>query len=609
MVAAAEATFSELTGELADLSARRNQLTARAREQSERIARMDSEIGNIEAGLAAASESRPDLAALAAAVESAQAALLQAEQATLAAEAAHGNARRNLDAARLPLADAERAVQRLDTEAKTLMKLLAVETKSMWPPVIDNMTVEKGYEIALGAALGDDLDAPVDQTHAMRWMGATVDASDPLLPTGAQSLARHVKAPPELARRLAQIGVVQAADGARLAKLLKPGQRLVSREGDLWRWDGFAADAHAPTGAARRLAQRSRLSDIDGELAAGRAALDDKRKAVEAAQSELAAAAAAEAAAREQWRTAQREADSARELHAMAEREMARNTARISALTEAKTRLSANRDEAQGAAAEAERALGELPPSANLESRLAAVRADIEGKRSALAEVRAEAQALAREAELADRRLSAIAGDRQAWSGRRESAVAQIATLDTRSDEAKRERAALADAPAAFEEKRRALISEVQAADTARAAAADRLAEAENALAATDRAVRAALEALGTAREEAARATERVEGAKRRLTDVAHEIREMLEVEPEAVAELAGIDPDAAAARRRHGRSRARAFAPRPRAARRRQPARRGGAARDRGPARQAHHRARRPGRGDQDGCGRASSA
>ena len=43
----------------------------------------------------------------------------------------------------------------------------------------------------------------------------------------------------------------------------------------------------------------------------------------------------------------------------------------------------------------------------------------------------------------------------------------------------------------------------------------------------------------------AARAEERAEGAKRRLTDVSHEIREMMEVEPEAVAELAGIEPDA----------------------------------------------------------------
>jgi chromosome segregation protein len=542
VVTEAEQSFGELTVALADLAARRNQLTETAREQGARVARLESEIANIEAGLAAAGENRADMAALATAVEEAQAAVGQAEQATLAAEAAHSNARKNLDAARLPLAESERAVQRLDTEAKTLMKLLAVETQSMWPPVIDSMSVEKGYEIALGAALGDDLDAPVDQSHAMRWMGAAIDPSDPALPEGAVPLASYVQAPPELARRLAQIGVVARGDGARLAAQLKPGQRLVSHDGDLWRWDGFAADAHAPTGAARRLAQRSRLSDIDGELVGARTAVDDKRRTVEAAQAALTEAGASEARARDQWRAAQHEADNARELHAMAEREMARNASRISALTEAKSRLMASRDEAKAATEQSERALIGLPPTADLERQIAEVRADIEGKRAQLAEIRAEAQALAREAELADRRLIAITTDRQAWGERKDRAVAQIATLDARSSEAIIERAALADAPAAFEEKRRALIDEVQAAEAARNSAADLLAQAESRLAATDRAVRAALEALGLAREEAARAEERVEGAKRRLTDVAHEIHEMLEVEPDALAGLSGIE-------------------------------------------------------------------
>src|SRR6202007_1870521 len=116
---------------------------------------------------------------------------------------------------------------------------------------------------------------------------------------------------------------------------------------------------------------RSRLSDIDGELAMARATVEVKRMTVEMAQAQLATAATAETAARDQWRTAQRDADSARELHAMAEREMARNTARISALTEAKTRLVASRDEAQTALSDAERALAELPPSAELEEKLA----------------------------------------------------------------------------------------------------------------------------------------------------------------------------------------------------------------------------------------------
>src|SRR4029079_2272197 len=153
-------------------------------------------------------------------------------------------------------------------------------------------------------------------------------------------------------------------------------------------------DAHAPTGAARRLAQRSRLSDIDSEIGSARATLDHKRKAAETAQSDLTAAGAAEAAARQHWRAAQHEADNARELHAMAEREMARTTARISALTEAKTRLIASRDEAQAATNVAESGLAELQPSAELERQLADIRSEIEGRRAQLAEVRAEAQAL-----------------------------------------------------------------------------------------------------------------------------------------------------------------------------------------------------------------------
>ena len=188
--------------------------------------------------------------------------------AALRAEAAHSGARQALDVARKPLAEAERRAQRLDTEAKTLAKLLHVDTKNLWPSVLDDLTVEKGYETALGAALGDDLEAPVDPPAPMRWAGADIDPTDPTLPEGAEPLGSHVKAPPELARRLAQIGVIERADAPQLAKLLKPGQRLVSRDGDLWRWDGFSVAANAPTGAARRLAGKNRLADIEAELQA-----------------------------------------------------------------------------------------------------------------------------------------------------------------------------------------------------------------------------------------------------------------------------------------------------------------------------------------------------
>jgi len=547
VLADAEQRFSALTGTLADLTARRAQLEAAVQAHNDRLTRFAGEMGGVDAELKqlAEAEGVVDLAALVATVEQAQAAVAQAEAAALRAEAAHSAAREALDAARPPLAETERRVQRLDTEAKTLARLLHVDTKNLWPAVIDQLRVEKGYEAALGAALGDDLEAPIEHSAPIHWSGADLDPDDPTLPQGVEPLGRHVVAPNELARRLGQIGVIDRADAGRLCKLLKPGQRLVSLDGDLWRWDGFSVAANAPTGAARRLAGKNRLADIDSELQTARAEVEIRRRSVEVAEANVAAAAEAETAARTRWRELHHGADATRDRHAEAERDLSRNAARLSALAEAKTRLTANQQEAIAACHDAERAIAALPPAHTIETELATVRGEIERHRVAAAEMRAEAQALAREAELAERRLGQIAEDCGGWRARTESAAAQIATLAARVEEAKTERAALADAPAAFAEKRQAMIGQIENAEAARRTAADHLAAAENALAEADRAARSALEAMGTARADAARAEERFDGAKRRLADIAHEIREMLEVEPEAVVELAELKPGA----------------------------------------------------------------
>ena len=520
---AVEKVFTELTTALADLTAQRNRFENAAREQSERITRISSEIGAIERELATLQGT--ETVALSAAVEGTQAALTEAEAAAIAAEAAHNVARAELEIAREASAESEKRVQRLETEGKTLSKMLSLETRSLWPPVIDHISVQKGYEKALGAALGDDLDAPVDRSSPMHWTEVTSEAGDPALPDGVEPLARYVKAPAQLARRLAQIGVVERDAGTRLAAALKTGQRLVSPEGDLWRWDGFVAAAHAPTGAARRLAQRSRFAEIDGELASARSEVEAKHRALAAAQSAFDLASSTESETRTR------------------ERDLNRQAARLSALAEARTRLNMSRDEATAAKTEAESALGTLAPAADLEVKLAQVRDEISTKRTRLAEVQAEQQAVVREAELADRRLVTLAADKAGWAERQQGARNQIATLDQRVAEAKRDRVELQNAPQVFAEKRGALITEVRTAETARQECADRLQRAENALAEADRDARAALEAASAAREDLARAEERFEGARRRLSDIGREIRDMLEIEPAAVAELAEIGP------------------------------------------------------------------
>jgi chromosome segregation protein len=519
----AEKVFTDVTTALADLVAQRNRFENAAREQSERVVKISSEIAAIERELSTLHSA--DNAPLTAAVEGAQAALTEAEAAAVAAEAAHNVARGDLEAAREALSESEKRVQRLETEAKTLSKMLSLETRSLWPPVIDHVAVEKGYEKALGAALGDDLDAPIDPSSPMHWSEVAGDGGDPALPDGAEPLARYVKAPKQLARRLAQVGVVERDAGIRLAAGLKTGQRLVSRDGDLWRWDGFVAAAHAPTGAARRLAQRNRFAEIDSELESARGDVEAKRRSLEAAQSAFDAASSAETETRAR------------------ERDLNRQAARLSALAEARARLTISRDEAATAKTEAESSLGALASAADLETKLAQVHDDIAGKRATLAEVQAEQQAIVREAELADRRLLQLSLDKNSWVERQEGARTQIATLEQRIAEAKRDRTELENAPQVFAEKRSALITEVQSAEAERRACADRLQQAENALAEADRDARAALEAASAAREDLARAEERFEGAKRRLADVGREIHDMLEIPPSAVAELAEIKP------------------------------------------------------------------
>src|SRR6187397_1999929 len=338
----AERIFTDVTTALADLLAQRNRFENAAREQSERVVKISSEITAIERELSTLESA--DNAPLAAAVEGAQAALSEAEAAAVAAEAAHNVARGDLEAAREALSESEKRVQRLETEAKALSKMLSLETRSLWPPVIDHVAVEKGYEKALGAALGDDLDAPIDPSSPMHWSEVAGDGNDPALPDGAEPLARYVKAPTQLARRLAQVGVVERDAGIRLAAGLKTGQRLVSRDGDLWRWDGFVAAAHAPTGAARRLAQRNRFAEIDTELEGARGDVEAKRRALQAAQSAFDAASSIETETRAR------------------ERDLNRQAARLSALAEARARLTMSRDEAATAKAEAESSLGPLPP-------------------------------------------------------------------------------------------------------------------------------------------------------------------------------------------------------------------------------------------------------
>ncbi len=329
--------------------------------------------------------------------------------------------------------------------------------------------------------------------------------------------------------------------------MLKPGQRLVSREGDFWRWDGFAVAAHAPTGAARRLAERGRLQAIESELAAARERRRGKRGIVDAAEAALNAAAAAETEARARWREAQHRTDAAREHHAAAEREISRNAARISALQEAQPAHRRRPRRTRSPARSRERRSPPCRPPPRSKASSPPSTAPSPRERTACAEVRGEAQAIAREAELANHRLRAIAAERQDWNDRKDNAAAQIATLEQRTDGGgQRTRRARTTRRRNSQAQRQALIGEIETA-TGRTPRRRRSAGGRprpiSPRPTRPRASRS--EAVGEARAEAARARSATTPPSAGSPISSTKSARCSQVEPAAAAEVAELKPDA----------------------------------------------------------------
>ncbi|MEQ1890278.1 MAG: chromosome segregation SMC family protein, partial [Alphaproteobacteria bacterium] len=241
---------------LADLTARRESLSREASQTRTRFERLTQQLAAVASertALQAQLPAAPRIAEIEQVAITARAEVTAARETVTIAEARREATQKTEAAEREIFQSARTAADKLAAEEQALSRLLTDRGSDLWPPLVDALRVTPGYETALGAALGDDLDYPSDDSAPVHWALLAGDGPLPALPAGAQALDRYVTGAPARARRLSQIGVVTAADGIFLRAQLKPGQRLVSREGALWRWDGFTAAADAPSAAAKRL--------------------------------------------------------------------------------------------------------------------------------------------------------------------------------------------------------------------------------------------------------------------------------------------------------------------------------------------------------------------
>ncbi|MEO7655605.1 MAG: chromosome segregation protein SMC, partial [Sphingomicrobium sp.] len=405
--------------------------------------------------------------------------------------------------------------------------------------VIDALSAEPGYERALAAALGDDSDAAIGGEAPRRWEGSAARADDPALPDGLACLVDHVRAPDELQRRLRQVAVVEADGG----ELLKVGQRLVTTDGALRRWDGFVAGSNGAA-AAERLIRANRLTELAGVLPG--------------LESSTAEARADRQSALDSMERHRGEAEEARRSALAAERDLREATRAIDIATAAIERIAAQRSslaqriddlrpvveasaEARGTA---EQALAMLPDPATLEQDVAAARASAESFAAAVADKRAEAAGRARELALDRERANAAALEQADWARRRADAEQRLAQAVERRSGQKEERRLLEAEPALLD----AEIAEAERANdegrTRLGEATIAEAEAELSLAAAAANVARASEQSADARERRAAAATRAEAEQARSSELAARSLERFECLPARLPETLAFDTD-----------------------------------------------------------------
>ncbi|HUI18562.1 MAG TPA: AAA family ATPase [Alphaproteobacteria bacterium] len=532
-IAAGEARAAALARQSGELETRRARLLQRKREIGEECARLEAEAGSS----AALEEARQALRAADAHAETTRLAALAAEEAHAEAQAAEAAAR---DALQGP----EMQSTGLAARVQALSALLGADNPAIWPPLIDAVTVEPGFEAALGAALGDDLAAPLDEGAPVHWRALPPLDYSLTLPAGCEPLAKYVRGPAALDRRLAQVGVVpDQATGKALSARLAQGQRLVGKDGALWRWDGFTHAAGATTPAVKRLGQKQELEELRAARACADVATEAARAALTLCQSRTRDSLAAERRARETAREALAALNAAREAETRLAQKVAQQSSRLATLADSADQLAVDLAEAERQAAETAEALAALPDLAAARRNLESCRAQLAEARNRQSERQTAHDRLTNEAAARNTRLEAIAHEGQSWESRTAAAERQLAELAERKAAAEREQRELAARPAEIASRRSLLLDRIAEAEERRKAAADRLAAAETHLAEADKALKAAEEELHTAREERVRREAAVAAAEQGRSAIAERIAERLDCAPEACLALAELKP------------------------------------------------------------------
>ena len=135
--------------------------------------------------------------------------------------------------------------------------------------LLNNISFEKEYENSVAAIFGKELLASLDKDDVFYWSENTVEEVKSSFNFPCIVASEIINAPDRILNKLKNVAIIEdLSKGYEFHKNLKPGQAIVDKEGNLWRWDGLFVSSSYEANISSILSElkEKRLNDLKKQI-------------------------------------------------------------------------------------------------------------------------------------------------------------------------------------------------------------------------------------------------------------------------------------------------------------------------------------------------------
>jgi chromosome segregation protein len=135
--------------------------------------------------------------------------------------------------------------------------------------LLNNISFEKEYENSVAAIFGKELLASLDKDEVFYWSENIDQEISASFDFPCKVASEVIKSPNRLTNKLNNVAIIEdSSKGNEFHKHLKPGQAIVDKEGNLWRWDGLFVSSSYESNISSILSElkEKRLNDLKKQI-------------------------------------------------------------------------------------------------------------------------------------------------------------------------------------------------------------------------------------------------------------------------------------------------------------------------------------------------------